>query len=242
MIYLKNNLIAIDTSKEYSFHVDKWLEKSKREIFTWFERPEEDCKVKVFIYKDIPSLVEGLKKRGYADFPDYMCACMLDEEPETKRTRSINIYEPASNPNPEEYSKKEYDQVIFHELIHYITDYLFGKLPEWLTEGIAKQLDGSYQRDVSNLLEKHINTYEIPDIHEVKGKNFVKKEGTKVIYDGYDFGYIMVRYLLEVYGKDYLFTLMQQKEFLENKAQSILVEAIDYFNGEYNEEKSYKKF
>lgn len=234
---MKNNIIAIDTTKEYSSHVDKVLERSKREIFAWFEKPSYDCKVKVFIYKDISALVEGLKKRGHTNYPEYMCACMIDEEEEKNITRNINIYEPSPNPSEKEYSKKEYDVVIFHEVIHYITDYLFGKLPEWLTEGIAKQLDGSYQKDVTNLLKNYINTYEIPDIHEVKGKNFIKKEGNKIIYDGYDFGYIMVRYLIEVYGKEYLFNLMEQKERLETSAQSILIEAIDYFNKEYNVEK-----
>lgn len=235
---MKNNLILIESSKEYAFHVDKVIERSKREIFSWFLQPTVDCRVKAFIYKDIPSLVEGLKKRGF-NYPEYMCACMIDEDQSRNIERSINIFEPQRE-TLSGYTKKEYDQIIYHELIHYITNYLYGKLPEWITEGIAKYLDGTYKDDLTNLMNKYINIYEIPDIKEMKDMSFVKKVGEKVIYDGYDLSYIMIRYIIENYGHKFLLQLLEDNNYLKFDSQNCLLEAISYFNSIYNVEKNQK--
>lgn len=234
---MKNDIILINTTKKYALHVDKLIERSKIEIFTWFNSSSSDCKVKVFIYHDIPSLVEGLKKRGFSNYPDYMCACMIDEDLNNNISRSINIIEPTSDV----FTLKEYDNIIYHELIHYITNYLFGKLPEWLTEGIAKYLDHSYKEDLTNLMLNYINNYEIPDIQQMCDLNFVKKEEGRTIYDGYDLSYLMIRYIIEIYGKDFLLTLMQENNLSSFDTQKCLTEAIDYFNSVYNEQKDYKK-
>ncbi len=243
---MKNNIIAIDVSREYIFHVDKVIERSKRDILEWFNLPLPEFKVTTYIYKDNESLREGLKKRGLGLFPAHMVACMIDQDEEKGIRRSINFYEP--NPKSAiEYNKKEYDEVITHELTHYITDILYGKLPEWLTEGIAKIIDKYYKDDLTNLM-KLINNYEIPDITTMKGDFFILKkqeevitdEGIltteKIVYDGYDLGYIMVRYIIETLGKDYLFTLMSNKDELALKEQSILSEAIEYYNCQYGKE------
>lgn len=236
---MKNNIIAIDVSKEYILYVDKVLERSKLEIIEWFEKAYQEFKVKVFIYKDIPSLVEGLKRRGFGPYPQYMNACMIDENIEQGIERNINLYEPTINSSAIEYSRKEYNKVIYHELIHYITDMYYGKLPEWLTEGIAKYLDGSYKEDLTNLMPI-IATYEIPDISNMQGETFVLKDTEKNIYDGYDLSYLMIRYIIEVYSKDYLFTLMQNKEQIAKIAQTTLIEAIEYFKSLYLKENTIK--
>ena len=249
---MKNNIIAIDTSKEYSFHVDKHLERSKNEILEWFCVEQVEFKVNVYIYQDITNLRMGLQKRGLGLYPAHMVACMVDENLERGITRSINLCEPPIISDNQEYTKKEYDQVIYHELIHYITDLLFGILPEWLTEGIAKYLDGSYQKGINYLMENYINKYEIPDIATMKNDFFVAKKYEKVqtevgeeikeitIYDGYDLGYIMICYLLETQGKDYLLALMRNKESIKELEQSILTEAIAYFNCQYSKENTIK--
>lgn len=236
---MKNNIIAIDVSKEYILHVDKVLERSKLEIIEWFHHPYQEFKVKAFIYKDIPSLVEGLHRRGFGPYPEYMNACMIDEDIQNGIERSINLYEPSIKGSETEYSRKEYNNVIFHELIHYITDMYYGKLPEWLTEGIAKYLDGTYKEDLTNLMST-IKTYEIPDISTMQGDSFVLSSNEKTIYNGYDLSYIMIRYIIEVYGKDYLFTLMQNKEQIDKIAQSTLIEAIEYFKTLYLKENTIK--
>lgn len=251
---MKNDIISISSSKEYSYHIDKLLERSKREILEWFQIPSLDFKITTFIYKDLPSLIEGLKKRGFGPYPDYMRACMIDEDLKRQIKRSINIYEVSDDlENKQSYTKKEYDKIVFHELIHYITDYLFGKLPEWVTEGIAKYLDGTYKKGIPYLMEHYIRTYEIPNINDMTGNQFVVtkkeiiesesglKEIDRVVYDGYDYSYLIINYIIEVYGKDYLFTIMKQKDFLNSIAERLQKEALEYFNYEYNEEKNYKK-
>ena len=51
---------------------------------------------------------------------------------------------------------------IFHELIHGIQFTLFGSTPEWLNEGIAKYLDGTYSKGIKWLLDNYINNNPIP--------------------------------------------------------------------------------
>lgn len=238
---MKNNIIAIDVSKEYQYYVDKLIERTKREIYEWFNHPTLEEKVNIYIYKDIPSLIEGLKRRGLGPYPDYMVACMVDEDKENGIKRSINFYEPSKTPEENEYTKKEYNNVILHELIHYITDILYGKLPEWLTEGIAKYLDGSYKTDLTELMHQYIATYEIPDISTMKGERFVVKDNEKTIYNGYDLSYIIVRYIIEVYGKETLFSLMKNKKQLKQIEQQLLPESIEYFNSQYPKENTIKK-
>ena len=104
---MKNNIIAIDVSKEYQYYVDKLIERTKREIYEWFNHPTIEDKVNVYIYKDIPSLIEGLKRRGLGPYPDYMVACMVDEDETKGIRRSINFYEPSKTPKESEYTKKD---------------------------------------------------------------------------------------------------------------------------------------
>jgi hypothetical protein len=234
---MKNDIIAIDVSEDYIRHIDRLLERSKLELFEWFEKPTETCRVKTYIYKDLSSLRIGLKRRYNKDYPPYMVACMVDEEENIHRC--INIYEPPIT-SDESYTRREYNQVVFHELIHYITDLLFGKLPEWLTEGIALYLDGSYKQDITNLLNK-INTYQIPDISTMKDNTFIlEDEQGNTLYNGYDISYIMIRYIIETLGKDYLLTLMKNKKQIQLVEQTTLTDAIDYFNCQYLEENSIK--
>ena len=79
---MKNDIIAIDVSEDYTHHVDRLLERSKLEIFEWFERPSETCRVKTYIYKDIESLREGLRRRLNREYPWYLQACQVDEDKE----------------------------------------------------------------------------------------------------------------------------------------------------------------
>jgi hypothetical protein len=50
----------------------------------------------------------------------------------------------------------------------------------------------------------------------------------------------MIRYIIETLGKDYLFTLMKNKEQIPLVEQTTLTDAIEYFNCQYLEEKTIK--
>ena len=235
---MKNDIIATEVSEYYIRHIDRLLERSKLEILEWFENPSISFKVKTYIYKDVKALRSGLKRRLNKEYPSYMVACMVDEDKKDDIPRSINIYEPPVK-SEDSYNRKEYNQVVFHELIHYITDLLYGKLPEWLTEGIAVYLDGSYRQDITELI-KLINTYEIPDMKDVKDNQFVVQQQGKPVYNGYDLGYIMVRYMIETLGKDYLLTLLKNKDQISLIEQTTLLESIEYFNCQFLEENTIK--
>lgn len=236
---MKNDIISTDVSDTYIHHVDRLLERSKLEILEWFETPSLTFRVKTYIYKDKESLRTGLRRRLNREYPPHLEGCMVDEDKEKDIPRTINIYEPPIE-SKDSYNRKEYNQVVFHELIHYITDMLYGKLPEWLTEGIAVNLDGSYKKDITNLL-KQIQKYQIPSVSDMKDDQFVVlDEEDNTIYDGYDLSYLMIRYILETLGKEYLLTLMKNKEQIPLVEQTTLIEAIDYFNCQYLEEKTIK--
>ena len=44
---MKNNIIAIDVSKEYQYYVDKLIERTKREIYEWFNHPTLEEKLNI---------------------------------------------------------------------------------------------------------------------------------------------------------------------------------------------------
>ena len=53
-----------------------------------------------------------------------------------------------------------------------------------------------------------IKGYQIPNVSDMKDDTFVLKDANEnILYDGYDLSYIMVRYIIESLGKDYLFSL-----------------------------------
>ena len=192
MKFIKEN-----TNSNYDLVIEKIINERKNEIFDFFGSDEIDLPFNIYIYDSIESLVKGMKDRGFRDDPDYMCACHKDED------NSLNYFEPKENPSSNEFSKEEYKNVIFHEFVHGIQYTLFGYAPEWVTEGIAKYLDGTYKKGIKYLMENYINTRDIPDQKEIE------EEFGFHDYDSYDYAFIMVSYIIEVYGKDYLIELLK---------------------------------
>ena len=180
-------------------------------------------------YDSIKELVNGLRKRGFKKDPDYMCACHKDED------NSLNFFEPKDNPGENEWSKEEYESVVFHELIHGIQFTLFGTTPEWLNEGIAKYLDGTYSKGIKWLLDNYINNSPIPNQKEIENE-FGMYE-----YDSYDYAYLMVSYLIDTLGKDGFVNILSNKEQFEIEKEDLLNRSIDYYNKKYDEENSIKK-
>ena len=156
--------------------------------------------------------------RGFDKDPDYMCACHKDED------NSLNFFEPKDNPNENDWSKEEYKKVIFHELIHGIQFTIFGTTPEWINEGIAKYLDGTYSKGIEWLLDNYINNNEIPSQDEIENEFGLHE------YDSYDYAYLMVSYLIDENGKDYLLELLKDKEKINNEKEGLLNRSIDYYN------------
>lgn len=210
-----------NTKSTYENTIDEIIQNRKKEIFAFFNSEEKELPFNVYVYDSIESLVKGLRMRGFENDPDYMCACLKDSD------CSLNFFEPKDNPTESEWSKEEYKNVIFHELIHGIQLIIFGVTPEWINEGIAKYLDGTYSKGIEWLLNNYVNNNEIPNQDEIENE-FGMHE-----YDSYDYAYLMVSYLIDEKGKDYLIELLKDKEKLNIEKEGLLNRSIDYYNTKY---------
>lgn len=215
-------LIVENNNSNYKDRVLNIINKKKNEIYDFFDKSLDELPFNVYIYDSSESMVEGLKKRGFGEFPGYMCACHKDKD------NSLNFFKPKANPNSDEWSKDEYDNVIFHELVHGIQFSLFGSNYEWFNEGIAKYLDGTYKSGIKYLLENYINTTDIPNQEEIENEFGMHD------YDCYDYAYIMVSYLLDNLGKEGFIELVQDENKIDNIKGNLLSNSIDYYNVKYN--------
>lgn len=212
------NYIVENEKSNYKDEINNIILSNKEDVFDFFNSPDLELSFNVYVYKDIDSLVKGLKERGFNNIPSYMCACQKDED------NSLNFFEPKDNPNRNEWSKEEYKNVIFHELIHEIQFQLFGKTPEWLNEGIAKYLDGTYENGVKYLLDNYVNNKEVPNQYEIENEFGCHD------YDSYIYAYLMVSYIIDTKGKDYLIELLKDEKKLEVEKNNLLNCAINYYN------------
>jgi len=213
--------ILQNNKSNYYRTIDLIIKKGKNKIFSFFNSQEIDLPFNIYIYNNIEDLVKGLEKRGFEKNPDYMCACHKDED------NSLNFFEPKDNPSDKEWSKEEYEKVVFHELIHGIQFTLFGTTPEWLNEGIAKYLDGTYSKGIKWLLENYINNSVIPNQSEIENEFGMHD------YDSYDYAYLMVSYLIETRGKEKLIEMLKDTKQLDNYRDNLLNNAIRYYNNKY---------
>lgn len=212
------NYIVENEKSNYKDEINNIILSNKEDVFDFFNSSDLELSFNVYVYKDIDSLVKGLKERGFNNIPSYMCACQKDED------NSLNFFEPKDNPNRNEWSKEEYKNVIFHELIHGIQFQLFGKTPEWLNEGIAKYLDGTYENGVKYLLDNYVNNKEVPNQYEIENEFGCHD------YDSYIYAYLMVSYIIDTKGKDYLIELLKDEKKLEVEKNNLLDCAINYYN------------
>ncbi len=217
-----NKYICTNRNANYQTEVEKILISKKQEILDFFNVEDNgQFNFNIYIYNTIDDLVTGMKNRGFKNMPNYMCACYKDED------NSLNFFEPNDNPNENEWSKEEYKNVIFHEEIHGIQSIIYGVQPEWLTEGIAKYLDGTYKKGIKYLLDEYINKTAIPPMSELENEFGMHD------YDSYDYSYLMVRYLIETLGKDNFLNAIKSKETIKELSNDLVNKAIDYYNEKF---------
>ena len=220
----QNKYICANRSRDYKKRVENVINEYKKEILDFFE-VEDDGRFNytIYIYDTRETLRNGLYARGFKEHPDYMCACFKDED------ASLNFYEPADEETENEWSKDEYDLVIFHELIHAIEHTIYGKQPEWLSEGIAKYLDGTYSQGIKWLLQNYINKIPIPEMRELE-EEFGFHE-----YDSYDYAYIMVSYLIETMVKKRFLTFLHNAHEVTELSKNLLTKSINYYEEYFSE-------
>ena len=202
---------------EYQQRVLNLIEQNKEQIFNFFEVDNLDLNFNLYIYDTIEDLVKGMNDRGFLSMPSYMCACFKDED------NSLNLFEPKDNPSSDEWSKVEYDNVIFHELVHAINYQIYGSQYEWITEGIATYLDGTYKKGKKWLIENYISKYPIPSIYELEHE-FGHHE-----YDSYDYAYLMISYLIETLGKTKFLQVIKNINEVNEIKNNLIIDAINYY-------------
>ena len=218
-----NRYICTNRNPIYMQQVANILEKNKKTILNFFNISENyELSFNVYIYDTIEELVAGMRARGFSDMPSYMCACQKDED------NSLNFFEPKDNPDNNEYSKEEYENVIFHEEIHIIQYLIYGTQPEWLTEGIAKYLDGTYKKGIKYLLDNYIDINNLPSMSEIENE-FGKHE-----YDSYDYSYLMVSYIIETMGKDEFLIAIKSKENIKLLSNDLVSKSVNYYLNKYS--------
>ena len=94
------NYIVENEKSNYKDEINNIILSNKEDVFDFFNSPDLELSFNVYVYKDIDSLVKGLKERGFNNIPSYMCACQKDEY------NSLNFFEPKDNHNRNEWSKE----------------------------------------------------------------------------------------------------------------------------------------
>ena len=217
-----NKYYCFNRTSSYKDRIESVIQKKKGEVFDFFEVDNnQELNFNIYVYNSVSDLVLGMKNRGFSEMPDYMCACQKDED------NSINFYEPSDEYLENDWCKDEYDNVIFHESIHAIQFMLYGSKPEWLSEGIAKYLDGTYKNGIKSLLENFIHKSRIPNMSELIN-SFGMYE-----YDSYDYAYLMVSYLIDKFGKQEFLKIINDDGRLNEISDNLVIKAICYYNNKY---------
>lgn len=218
-----NNYICTNRTATYKDKIEEIINNKKQAILDFFEVEDNgQFNFNIYIYDTIEELVQGMKDRGFGKMPSYMCACQKDED------NSLNFFEPKDDPSENEWSKEEYEKVIFHESIHGIQSIIYKNQPEWVTEGIAKYLDGTYKSGIPYLLENYINGNEIPPMRELE------EEFGWHDYDSYDYAYLGVSYLIESLGKKEFLKAIKDKDTLKKISEDLPERAIAFYNQKYS--------
>ena len=217
---------CFNRNSDYKDRIDFIIQNRKKEIFNFFNISDVDLDFNIYIYDSREDLVIGMRERGFSEMPSYMCACFKDED------NSLNFYE-SKDVCLDDWCKDEYDYVIFHELIHGIQSKIYGQQPEWLCEGIAKYLDGTYKCGIKSLLEKYIHNGRIPSMEELVDKfGFCE-------YDSYDYAFLMVSYLIDTLGKDVFLRVIGSEEEVNKISSNLVTNAIRYYNKKYFDDEFY---
>lgn len=231
----ENNYICFNRTKEYKNRVESIINNSKKKILDFFEFTDDGrFNFNIYIYDTIEALIKGLKDRGFKKDPDYMCACTKAED------HSLNFYEPIDTSDVD-WTKDEYDNVIYHELIHGIQYYIYGKQPEWLTEGIAKYLDGMYKEEIiySHLEATYSNELEYVFKEKIDIHNPLSMDELVNNFNGsisYYHSYLIVSYLIEIEGKSEFIKKIYNNNYIkELQNRDLINEAINYYKDKVNQ-------
>lgn len=231
---LDNNefsIYGVSNLKEYASQVMEYLMCIKKNILQFFEIDHYD-KVRINLYDSREDILKWRTQFGNAPykignnagfFYDNMVFCYSDSS-------KVDVMIAIKN--------------VAHEFVHLV--YMNAvqeqgneKRVVWVDEGLAQLLSGQKE----DLLDKerfkiwfmnHIlgANKEIPNI------NFLKQHGSEYgsfcdtktnKYNGYDFSYVLIRYLLETVDKTEFQRIIRNKDLIEKLESTIIESAVSYY-------------
>lgn len=214
---MKNNIVFVNGNDKYSLKIDMALERGKREIFDWFKQEGIDIKINVYVYEDSLTLKEGIKKRVNKSVSNNLMSYTILESKDKNISRSLNIIEPKN------CKIKEYNHLLYRELVIYIIDYLYGNLPSWVINGIINNMDVTYRDINTDYLLLRVSSSLIPKIDNL------------LLSPKYnEYTYLIIKYIIDFYGKDYLLHMLEEEGHFTLHGQDYLDKALLFFSTELN--------
>lgn len=133
-----------------------------------------------------------------------------------------------------------------HEAFHlYYRKYIYGfDRITWFDEGMAEYLSGEndyWLNDEEKFKERFIYFLEhyvpIDNLNErIQGNSTVSDKEIfqrKDVFNGYLASVLIIKYLSDSYGEDYLFNLMRDNQKIREVGSNVLPEMIDYFRRKF---------
>lgn len=137
--------------------------------------------------------------------------------------------------------KEKLYAVVLHELTHILyKNYIQDKERIiWLDEGIAINLSGekSFLQDDDNM-QKFINEKLTSEEKEIPHITYLHKHGSNYgefvdtitnKYNGYDWSYLMVRYLMDTLSNEEFNTLIRDEEKIKELEETIIQDTYNYY-------------
>ena len=195
--------------------LEEYLNQKYEDIFNFFDSSLQKEQVEINIIPTKKEFDEIAKKiRGVDSIPNWSIGISHDNKIEYV---SLHDYKNTAHAFSEDkYLEKldYYKKTILHEYVHFVTGLYLKKNncdypAKFLNEGIATYLSG--QKDGIEIPFK----FKIEDILESKSS--------------YDAWYLLTKYIIEEYGKEYFLELLRDRETAEKEASRLFEETKEYY-------------
>lgn len=233
---LDNNefsIYGVSNLKDYASQVMEYLMCNKKSILQFFEIEHYD-KVRINLYDSKEDILKwrtqsGIppyqirRNAGFFNLNDNMVFCYSDFS-------KVDVIVAIKN--------------VVHEFVHLV--YMNAvqekgneKRVVWVDEGLAQLLSGQKE----DLLDKErfkiwFMNHILGANKEIPSINFLKQHGSEYgsfcdtktnKYNGYDFSYVLIRYLLETVDKTEFQRIIRNKDLIEKLESTIIESAVSYY-------------